>query len=372
LPVKTYVSEFDEELLKSAIAKEVSRSGQTFVLHNKVEDIEQFANYLKNLVPNTRIQIAHGQMPEGQLEKVILQFIRQEFSVLVCTTIIESGIDMPHVNTLVVDSADRFGLGQLYQIRGRVGRSDRQAYAYFFTPSKSKLSEDAKDRLQVLQAHQALGSGFQVAHHDLDIRGAGTLLGAEQSGRIADVGSELYTSMLEEAIRELEDKDFKARTESEVKFKVAAQIPAEFIESESIRLDLYRRIFKADDSHELMKTQAEARERFGELPVVFDNLFLSARLKLNLQVLYIKSIQHFRDDVFSLDLTGCPSNSGVFQTKVLAYIKLRKDHFALQGQAKILIRLKVEWSPSDPAIQKASLEELNLRLEELLQAAETF
>ena len=204
-----FVSKFDPELIRTAIQTELSRGGQVFYLHNRVQSIHEISNQIREWVPEARIIVAHGQMGEGELEKAMVAFYQKEANILVCTTIIESGLDIPSANTLIVDRADRLGLAQLYQIRGRVGRGDQRAYAYLMVSDDRALSEDARRRLEVIQRFVELGSGFSVASHDLEIRGGGNLLGPEQSGQIAAVGFDLYTELLEEAIHEIQGKPEK-------------------------------------------------------------------------------------------------------------------------------------------------------------------
>lgn len=281
LYVKTYVAKFDDLLIKEAVERELARGGQVFYVHNRVEDISQVAAFVTRMVPSARIRTAHGQMPERQLEDVIVDFIEQRFDVLICTTIIESGIDMPNVNTLIVDRSDRFGLSQLYQLRGRVGRSTRQAYAYFLTPSEEQLADEAKKRLEILASHQELGSGFQIASHDMELRGVGNLLGGEQSGKIADVGLELYTEMLEATIREIQGKsEYIERRDVEIKIPVHAIIPRDYIKDEGVRLQLYKSVFSCESEEDLDKLKADTRDRFGAFTTEIERIFMMAHLKI--------------------------------------------------------------------------------------------
>ncbi len=284
LSVKTYISKYDEQLIRDAIRDELQRGGQVFFVHNRVEDIIEMRNFLKSLLPEVDIRVAHGQMPEHQLEKVILDFIEQRFPVLVCTTIIESGIDMPNVNTLIVSRSDRFGLSQMYQLRGRVGRSARQAYAYFLTPPQAQLSDDAQKRLDVLGAHQELGAGFQIASYDLELRGAGNLLGGEQSGHVSAIGLEMYTEMLENAILEMRGKEVREKVDTEIRIPISALIPAQFVPDESQRLQLYKSLFSANGTEELQALHREVIDRFGPMPTEFSRLFKVAELKRQLKV----------------------------------------------------------------------------------------
>jgi transcription-repair coupling factor (superfamily II helicase) len=281
LGVKTYVAQADESLIKEAIEHEISRGGQVFYLHNRIDDIESTCLWIKSLVPKAAVRFGHGQMKDTDLENTIIDFIENKFNVLVCTTIIESGIDMPNVNTLIVDDADRFGLAQLYQLRGRVGRSSVQAYAYFMTKTPALLTDDARRRLDVLAVHQELGSGFQIASHDLEIRGAGNLLGAEQSGHASQVGLEMYTDLLGEAIAELRGQAIERRKiDTEIKLNVSALLPETYIDNEGTRLQFYKSLFTAERSEELGAIEDEMNDRFGAPPEEARRLFYVARIKL--------------------------------------------------------------------------------------------
>jgi len=281
--VKTYIAKFDEDLIREAIDQEVRRGGQVFFVHNRVEDIEQIRQFIRRLVPQYEVRVGHGQMSEHQLEQVIVDFLEQKYPVLLCTTIIESGIDMPNVNTLIVNRADRFGLAQLYQLRGRVGRSNLQAYAYFLTPADERLSEEAKRRLDILSANQELGAGFQIASYDLELRGAGNLLGGEQTGHAAAVGLELYTEMLEAAINDIRGEEVKIKIDTEIKLPVSAHIPTSYIASENQRLHLYKRLFAAETDEAIVALCRDTEDRFGSAPHQFGLLIRIARLKHRLR-----------------------------------------------------------------------------------------
>jgi transcription-repair coupling factor (superfamily II helicase) len=282
MAVKTYIAPFDESLVKEAIHQEVRRGGQVFFVHNRIEDIEEMRIFIASLIPGIEVRVGHGQMPEHRLERVIVDFLEGRFQVLLCTTIIESGIDMPHVNTLIVNRADRFGLAQLYQLRGRVGRSNVQAYAYFLTPPVEQVAEDAKKRLDVLAAHQELGAGFQIASYDLELRGAGHLLGDAQSGHASEVGLELYTDLLDEAIQEMRGERHKERIDTEIRIPVSAMIPGSYIQAEAQRLHLYKRLFGTQSDIEIDSIRQEMLDRFGALPDQCLLLLKVARLKQSL------------------------------------------------------------------------------------------
>ena len=281
-PVLTYVGFYDDKQITAAIHRELLRDGQIFFVHNRVDSIDAMAERLHKLVPEARIGIAHGQMSERELEDVIIAFWEREYDVLVCTTIIESGIDIPNANTLIVDRADSFGLSQLHQLRGRVGRGRERAYAYFLYSADKPLSEIAHDRLKTIATNTDLGSGMQVALKDLEIRGAGNLLGGEQSGHIAEVGFDLYMRMVGEAVEDFKtgivDTEERVR-DCKVELPVTAHLPIEYVPSERLRLDLYRRMADAPSDKELDSIVEELEDRFGPLPEPAKNLIDVARLR---------------------------------------------------------------------------------------------
>jgi transcription-repair coupling factor (superfamily II helicase) len=281
--IRTYVGEFDEELVKQALEREVAREGQAFFLHNRVETIDERAAFLQELAPNLRFLVAHGQMRERELEDHMLSFLRGDADVLVSTTIIESGLDIPQANTLIVERADALGLAQLYQIRGRVGRSDELAHAYLFYPDTAELTPEARARLATLADHTELGAGFAIAMRDLEIRGAGDLLGAEQSGHVAALGFELYVELLAEAVAELSGERHVAARPVRVDARVDAYVPTAYIDSEALRIDLHRRLALVETEDELRELEAATVDRFGPLPGPVENLFgiQEARIKLS-------------------------------------------------------------------------------------------
>ena len=285
-PVKTYVGEYDEELVKAALLREQQRHGQAFFLHNRIDSIDETAERLRGLCPGLRFIVAHGQMEDAELESRMLGFLRGEADVLVSTSIIESGIDIPQANTLIVERADIFGLSQLYQIRGRVGRSRERAYAYLLYPSSAALTSDAAQRLAALSDYSELGAGFKVAMKDLEIRGAGNLLGDEQSGHVAALGFELYMQMLDEAIQATEpgsgdeaDEDWEP---VRLDVNVDAYVPVDYIPYEQAKVDIHRRIASAREVAEIARLRDELLDRFGDLPQPLENLLLlqTARIKL--------------------------------------------------------------------------------------------
>jgi transcription-repair coupling factor (superfamily II helicase) len=278
-PILTYVGEYDERAAAEAIRRELLREGQVFFVHNRVADIDHVANGLRDLVPEARVAVAHGQMDEGTLEKVVIDFWQGEYDVLVCTTIIESGIDMPTVNTLVVDRADLLGLGQMHQLRGRVGRAGQRAYAYLFFPPDRALSEESYERLRTIGEHTELGSGFKIAMRDLEIRGAGNLLGASQSGHIAAVGYDLYVQMVSEAVAELKGEEVREPAEIKLDLPIAAHLPRDYVAREDLRLEAYRRLATITTQAEVDDVRTEWQDRYGPPPPPAEALLAVGRLR---------------------------------------------------------------------------------------------
>jgi transcription-repair coupling factor (superfamily II helicase) len=279
MPILTYVGEYDERAVAEALRRELLREGQVFFVHNRVQDIDHVAAQLRELVPEARIAVAHGQMDEGTLERVVLDFWEGEYDVLVCTTIIEAGIDMPTVNTLVVDRADRLGLGQLHQLRGRVGRAGQRAYAYLFVPRDRELTEQAYERLKTIGEQTELGSGFKIAMRDLEIRGAGNLLGETQSGHIAAVGYDLYMQMVSEAVAELKGEPVREPAEIKIDLDVDAFLPADYVAREDLRIEAYRRLATVTTQAEVDDIRAEWEDRYGPVPDGAAALLDVARLR---------------------------------------------------------------------------------------------
>jgi transcription-repair coupling factor (superfamily II helicase) len=281
-PIRTFVGEYDEEVIKEALEREIARNGQAFYLHNRVDTIEEAAEKLKQMCPNLRFLVAHGQMPERELEDKMITFLAGDADVLVSTTIIESGLDIPQANTLIVERADQLGLSQLYQIRGRVGRSDALAHAYLFYPDAHELTPEARARLATLADHTELGAGFAIAMRDLEIRGAGDLLGAEQSGHVAALGFELYVEMLHEAVAELSGQRRLAAKPVRIDVRVDAYVPAAYIAAEALKIDLHRRIALTENEDELHELRVATQDRYGPLPEPVENLFAIQEVKLKL------------------------------------------------------------------------------------------
>jgi transcription-repair coupling factor (superfamily II helicase) len=291
LSIKSYVARISDELIREAVLRELRRGGQVFFVHNRVQSIGAMAEHLSRIVPEARIAVAHGQMEEGALEKVMLGFMHGETNLLLCTTIIESGLDISSANTLIVNRADTFGLAQLYQLRGRVGRAKVRAHAYFLIPAEGAIPTDARERLKILQDIAELGAGFRIATHDLEIRGAGDLLGAKQSGQIAAVGFELFTELLEETIQRLKGEELVERVEPEIKLRIPAFIPEEYLPQPNQRLVLYKRLTQAANDEEVEEIRVELVDRFGKLPAAAGYLLEVMKLRLRLKALLIREAE---------------------------------------------------------------------------------
>ena len=299
-PVQTYVVEYREDIVRDAIHRELARSGQVFYLYNRVRGIRSKAAQIQKLVPEALVGFAHGQMSERELEQVIQSFLDQEFNVLVCTTIIESGIDMPNVNTIIVEDSDKLGLAQLYQLRGRVGRSSRLAYAYLTYKKDKVLGETAEKRLKAIREFTEFGSGFKIAMRDLQIRGAGNLLGPEQHGHMESVGYDMYLRLLDEAIAEMKGEPPKrASLETSVEFRVPAHIDARYIPDEDQRIDMYKSIASVKDEEEAMDVMDELIDRYGDIPEETRNLIDIALIKNMALSLGFSSIKE-KDDMVVL------------------------------------------------------------------------
>ncbi len=298
-PILTYVGPYDSQSVSAAIRRELLREGQVFYVHNRVRSIDMAVAKLRKLVPNARIAVAHGKMSEGQLEQVMLDFWSGEFDVLVATTIIESGLDLPTVNTLIVERADMLGLAQLHQLRGRVGRSNKRAYAYMFHPEERVLTETAHKRLQAIGEATELGAGFQVAQKDLEIRGAGSILGETQSGHIAAVGFDLYVKLVSEAVSELQGLPMQRPAVSEVRIElpIDAHLPADYIDDQLARLEAYRKLAVAESAADVDEMEQEWRERFGELPQEAEALIGIARLRTEAVRIGLGEVLALRNEV---------------------------------------------------------------------------
>ncbi len=297
LPVLTYVGPYQEDLAVGAVRRELLRGGQVFWVHNRVATVDRLAAWLADEVPDARIVVAHGQMDEESLEQRMLRFWERDADVLVSTTIIESGLDVPSANTLIVDRADRLGLAQMYQLRGRVGRSPERAFAYFFFPPAQQLTEEAHERLSTISKHTALGSGFQIALRDLELRGAGNILGAEQHGHIAAVGFDTYARLLRESVAEMKGEPLPEEREIRIDLPVRAFVPVGWVGQEALRLELYRNVATAGDHERLAEVRAEAEDRFGKLPPEVETLLAVASLRITCARLGVREVTTYRDQV---------------------------------------------------------------------------
>jgi transcription-repair coupling factor (superfamily II helicase) len=340
LAVKTFVAQYDPALVREAFQRELARGGQVYFLHNEVDTIERTARDLAALIPDARMRIAHGQMPERELEQVMLDFYRQRFNVLICTTIIESGIDVPSANTIVINRADRFGLAQLHQLRGRVGRSHHRAYAYLIVPDRRAMTADAEKRLEAIASLEELGAGFTLATHDLEIRGAGELLGEEQSGQIEEIGFSLYSELLERAVTALKngkipDFDLTSEHDAEIELHVPALIPDDYIGDVHTRLTLYKRIASARDADALRELQVEMIDRFGLLPDPVKQLFAVTAIKLGANALGVRKLD-LGDKGGRIVFKPQPN---IDPLRVIKLIQAQPKVYALDGQDKLKIRL---------------------------------
>jgi transcription-repair coupling factor (superfamily II helicase) len=297
MAIQTVVARFDEKLIRSALELELERGGQVYFVHNRVETIYEISSKLRELVPQARIAVGHGQMSEGELERVMLAFMHGEYDVLVATTIIENGLDIPLANTILISRADRHGLSELYQLRGRVGRSNRRAYAYLLIPPEQELTEIARRRLAALKEFSDLGAGFKIAALDLELRGAGNMLGGEQSGHIEAVGFEMYTSMLEHAVNELKGEEHPARATTQLNLGISLRIDESYIEEENQRLRIYKKIAGAEDEGMLGEVRAELEDRYGELPVSVHHLLEAASLRLQCERTGVAQVDRKRDQI---------------------------------------------------------------------------
>lgn len=321
LAIQTNIMKYSEDTIAAAIHAELKRGGQVYFVHNRVETIYSTAAMIKRLIPESRIAVAHGQMDEKELEDVMMKFINGQFDVLVSTTIIENGIDIPLVNTLIVNRADRFGLSQLYQLRGRVGRSHRRAYAYFLIPSEQELTPVARKRLAALREFTDLGSGFRLAALDLEIRGAGNLLGSEQHGHIAALGFELYCRMLEQTVKEMQGQEAQPDFSANLNLNVDLRIPDNYISNMNQRLNLYKRIATATSDQHLNSIRDEMTDRFGSIPDTVNNLLEYGRVKMKAERLKIRSIDRADGSLF-LHLNP---EGGIQVDTVLQFLKKNKD-----------------------------------------------
>jgi len=335
MAIQTVVAGWDDKLIRSAIEQELERGGQVYFVHNRVESIHDISAKIRELVPRARILVGHGQLSEGELEKIMLAFMRHEADILVATTIIENGLDIPLCNTIVINRADRHGLSELYQLRGRVGRSNRRAYAYLLIPSERDLTDLARKRLAALKEFSDLGAGFKIAALDLELRGAGNLLGGEQSGHIEAIGFEMYTQMLEHTIRQMRGEQVAELAEPQLNLGLNIRIPADYIGQENHRLRIYKRIAGVESESQLADVSAELRDRYGEPPASVRNLLDYASLKLLSQRVRVMQIERKRDLV-SIRFDG---KAEVDAAKLAQFVaRNRGTQFTPQGILKFSIK----------------------------------
>jgi transcription-repair coupling factor (superfamily II helicase) len=334
--VRTEVCRFSDELVREVIERELRRGGQVFFVHNRVETIGEMHQWLARLVPEARIAVAHGQMPASQLEGVMLRFLRRDADVLLCTSIIESGLDIPAANTILIHRADRFGLAQLYQLRGRVGRRDRRAHCYLFLPPEGALSDDARKRIEAIQDLSELGAGFRLANHDLEIRGAGNLLGAQQSGHIAAVGYELYLELLERAIAELRGEPDAGDLDPEIKLPVPALLPESYVGGVNQRLVLYKQLSSARNLAELEEIRGDLLDRFGPLPAEAQTLLEVIRLKIRCRELGIAAVELSGNDL----ALRVAERSSLDPRRLLPLLGKPATPFRVTSDHRILLRLR--------------------------------
>lgn len=339
LPIQTYVMEYDEEFVKNAVRREVSRGGQVYFMHNRVNNIEDVANDLRSLLPDVRIAVAHGQMSERELEDIMMDFINGEIDLLVCTTIIETGLDIPNVNTIIINNADTMGLSQLYQLRGRVGRSARKSFAYLLYKKNKILRSESEQRLKAIKEFTELGSGFKVAMRDLEIRGAGDVLGAKQSGHLEQIGYEMYCRLLETAIKELNGKPEEKEFETLVDLNINAYIPTDYIEDEVQKLEMYKKIAGIKDKNDYYNVFDEVTDRFGQPPKVVQNLLDVVLIKAYAHVLGVTNIkQRANAIVFTLG-----KDADIDTSKFMELVKLYgKDLSYTNYEKNALITFKAK------------------------------
>ena len=359
LAIKTFIREFDWPVIREAIMRETLRGGQVYFLHNEVSTIENMAHELRELLPDARIAVGHGQMHERQLEKVMADFYHHRFNVLVCSTIIETGIDVPNANTIIINRADKFGLAQLHQLRGRVGRSHHQAYAYLFTPPLKNLSSDAQKRLEAIGELEELGVGFILATHDLEIRGAGELLGEQQSGNMHDIGYTLYMELLNRTVKAMQEgklpsENFANAFDSEdcqLELQIPAFIPDHYLPDVNLRLVFYKRIASAPNQASIDDIKIELIDRFGVLPDATKNLFEQMKLKFQAEALGIKRIEaNARGG--RLEFTDQPK---VDSGKIIRLIQLQPDAYKLEGPKKLRFVWKEEVEPNERLVRITTL-----------------
>jgi len=359
-PIKTFVARFDELVIKEAITRELQRGGQTFLVHNRVRSIEEMARKVGNLAPQARIAVAHGQMPGKQLEEIMVDFVNKEIDVLVCTTIIESGLDISSANTIIITRADRLGLAEIHQLRGRVGRSSEQSYAYLLVPSLDGLAKEAKDRLRALLDHSELGGGFKLAMSDLQIRGGGNILGISQSGHIAAVGYDLYLELLQNTVsdlkRQADNKEIIEAVDPEINLQISAYIPEKYIADTPQRYIAYRKIAGVTDAEQLADLKDELQDRYGTLAGETQNLFDMMTLKIKMREIMITRLEQGKDMLVFSFHEKTPIGPG----KILSLIEKAKNNIRFTPDARLIIPLASKVTHSPQAIFHAADEIIDL------------
>ena len=349
-PIKTFVARYDELVIKEAITRELQRGGQTFLVHNRVRSIEEMARKVEKLTPQARIAVAHGQMAAKQLEEIMVNFVSKAIDVLICTTIIESGLDIASANTIIITRADRLGLAEIHQLRGRVGRSSEQSYAYLLVPSLDGLAKEAKERLRALLDHSELGGGFKLAMSDLQIRGGGNILGVSQSGHIAAVGYDLYLELLQNTVSDLKrqaaDEEIVETIEPEINLQISAYLPEQYITDTPQRYIAYRKIASIIDAAQLQDLKEELQDRYGPLPGETQNLFDMMALKIKMKKIMITKLEQGKDMlVFSFHEKTC-----IGPQKILDLVKMSKNSIRFSPDARLLAPLSSQVSHSPQAI----------------------
>ena len=358
LPIQTYVIEYNEGLIKDAIEKEILRKGQVYYVHNRVADIDHTAAKLRKLLPDARIAVAHGQMSERHLENIMLEFVNKEYDILVCTTIIETGMDIPNVNTLIIDNADYLGLSQLYQLRGRIGRSNKVSFAYLTYEKDKMLSEVADKRLKAIKEFTEFGSGFKIAMRDLEIRGSGNILGSEQHGHMLAIGYDLYVKFLGRAVKEIQGKHLKEDIETSVDLNVDGYIPSSFIENEEQKIEIYKKIAAADNKNDIFEITEEIIDRFGNVPVQVDNLLKISYIKSLSKTLRVKSLTQAGNTV-NIEMTKDDLSQDIIEFLIKNYY----EKISFVGTNEPIIKYKLD-----------SLEQMKIlrELEEFLEILNNF
>ena len=343
MAIQTFVDEWDKNTIREACSRELHRGGQIFVVHNDIDTIDNMAETLSDLLPNLKVRIAHGQMPSKELEQIMADFYHQRFQLLVCTTIIETGIDIPTANTIIINNAQNFGLAQLHQLRGRVGRSHHKAYAYLIIKSQQSITANAKKRLDALASLEELGAGFMLANHDLEIRGAGDLLGENQSGKISEIGFNLYHDLLKRTIEAIKnntklDINDTIIEEVEINSGIACIIPDTYLTDVHERLILYKRIASAANNDELSELKIEMIDRFGKLPDQTNNLFESTSLKVFAKEVGILKISIY-DEKAEITLN---EKNLIDTSKIIKLIQTNPKQFQLKNQNTLIFNEEMD------------------------------